>query len=351
MITFFSFLLTVAFWPGIPGMALTPRWALISVLVPVGLLAIRSGHRISKYAAWVGSSLLAWAALSLLWTPSPWGGLFALMVLSWLAGAAVIGARIPDLRPIYLGMALGIGVSSLLIILEVLGVDVLQVKTQARVGLFFNPNIVTESAVLVMVACLATRQWGASLLCLPAVVLTHSRGALLALGVTGMYWAWRRGAGTFVSAAAGVFLFVFLLALSNQRDESGFRANLAFNPKSVYDRINIWEDTARQLTWLGHGIGSFRVVFPSAPYKTQDLVKGRTDHAHNDYLELAFDLGVVGLGLFVVLMGFAFMAPEAPEAPEKMILLAFCVMGLVGFPVWMPVTGMLGALALGRLLR
>lgn len=348
MITFFSFLLTAVFWPGIPGMALTPRWALISVLVPVGLLALSPAGLVKSGAAWVGSSLLAYAALSLLWTPSPWDGLFAFMVLSWLAGVAVIGARLDDLKPVYLGMALGIGVSSLLIILEVLGVDVLQVKTQARVGLFFNPNIVTESAVLVMVACLATRQWGASLLCLPAVVLTHARGGLLALGVCALWAAWKRSPLTLVAASAAILALAVGISVFNTRSEDGFRANLSFNPKSVYDRINIWEDTWSELAWLGHGVGSFRVVFPSAPYKGPELVKGRTDHAHNDYLELAFDLGLPGLGLFVWIIFLAFWSPPAPE---KMILLAFTTMGLVGFPMWMPVTGVLGALALGRLLR
>lgn len=46
--------------------------------------------------------------------------------------------------------------------------------------------------------------------------------------------------------------------------------------------------------WLwGSGAGTFRWIFPA--YKTRNLTARTFEHAHNDYLELAIELGVVGL--------------------------------------------------------
>lgn len=51
--------------------------------------------------------------------------------------------------------------------------------------------------------------------------------------------------------------------------------------------------------WTGSGAGSFETVFPG--YRPHDL-NASFDHAHNDYLELALEYGVVGVLPFVVLL-------------------------------------------------
>jgi O-antigen ligase len=51
-----------------------------------------------------------------------------------------------------------------------------------------------------------------------------------------------------------------------------------------------------QRPWFGHGGGSFYTVFP--PYKTQPW-PWLWDHAHNDYVEVAADTGLIGLALWV----------------------------------------------------
>ena len=53
----------------------------------------------------------------------------------------------------------------------------------------------------------------------------------------------------------------------------------------------------------GTGIGSFKVVYPL--YRPPEIfdIEGKhnteTDHAHNEYLEIAYDEGVIGLGIFL----------------------------------------------------
>ncbi len=52
----------------------------------------------------------------------------------------------------------------------------------------------------------------------------------------------------------------------------------------------------QQRPWLGHGGGSYVTVFP--PYKQEGL-PNQWDHAHNDYVQVASDTGLVGLLLWL----------------------------------------------------
>ncbi len=51
--------------------------------------------------------------------------------------------------------------------------------------------------------------------------------------------------------------------------------------------------------WTGSGAGTFETVFPA--YRPYDL-NASFDHAHNDYLELALEYGMVGVLPFIVLL-------------------------------------------------
>lgn len=340
-----AFIASIAFWPGIPGMALTPRFAFLSIAVPSSLYVLNPKPSLR---CWPVLALLAYAGVSLYWTTSLWDGLFAFGWLLTLAGIGWIGAAVRDLRPIYFGAALGVGVTSALIVLQLFGIDPVAQLTQVRQGLMFNPNIVTETAVLVFIACVMTRQYWVSLLTLPSIFLTHSRGGLLALAVAALWWAWTRSPFKALVAALAIAAGALYLVSYNTGDPADFRGGKVVNFQSVTDRINIWEDVVDQLTWRGTGIGSFRYEFPKANYKFNVMIKGRTDHAHNDFLELASELGIAGSVLALIILAMAF---RGTAEPEKLILVAFLTEALVQFPMWMPLTGALGALAIGRLMR
>ncbi|MGE3104288.1 MAG: O-antigen ligase family protein [Lysobacterales bacterium] len=53
----------------------------------------------------------------------------------------------------------------------------------------------------------------------------------------------------------------------------------------------------RQRPLLGHGAGSFRVLFPAVKPASVQLFY---EHAHNDYLELLVERGLLGLGLWLL---------------------------------------------------
>lgn len=74
---------------------------------------------------------------------------------------------------------------------------------------------------------------------------------------------------------------------------------LSENLNSWRGRLSVWRDTLVLLgdyPWWGVGLGNFSWVFPS--YQSSELILGWS-HAHNDYLELAAELG---LPFFTVLI-------------------------------------------------
>ena len=51
--------------------------------------------------------------------------------------------------------------------------------------------------------------------------------------------------------------------------------------------------------WFGHGAGSYRLAFEAI--KPADVYGGHWDHAHNDYVQVAVDTGLVGVLLWVAI--------------------------------------------------
>lgn len=325
----FSFAVMVTLVPGIAAPATTPRWALLSAVVP--FLASFSLPTKFDVAHALGALFLGWCAITLAWTPNLWDGLDALWKLVLFAGLFCIGAALRDLRPVWIGAALGIGVSSALAIGQLFGVELverIEGPTGMAAGLFMNKNFLAEPAALVLIGLVWHRLWWLVPLVLPAVVLPGARGALLALAVAGIValrgW-WRVYAGAL--AALAVVACVVLA-------KNG----------SFPERMIIWTSTLDGLTWLGNGIGSFYALFPShAP--AWDFLTSRPVHAHNDWLELAYDLGLPGI---LMLLGAFYCALRA-EGPDRLVLIAFITEGCLGFPLHFPATVFLAALVAGRL--
>ncbi|XCN74783.1 MAG: O-antigen ligase family protein [Candidatus Electrothrix aestuarii] len=65
-------------------------------------------------------------------------------------------------------------------------------------------------------------------------------------------------------------------------------------------RMQVWRDTLRMIyerPFFGWGPGTFSVAFPA--YQTQGFDQKIVNYAHNDYLELAANTGVLGLTAFI----------------------------------------------------
>jgi hypothetical protein len=107
-------------------------------------------------------------------------------------------------------------------------------------------------------------------------------------------------------------------------------------------RVHFWSVALHGLTWLGNGVGSFNVVHV--------LYRGsvvRAGNVHNDFIQLIFEFGLVGL----VPIGILVAGLRRVNATDWAVLVAFAVLGLVYFPLWSAVPAFIGCAVAGHLLR
>lgn len=342
-----AFLVSVVYVPWWSGAATTPRWAVMAVGAAV-LVSARTGTSASPRpitrADIAGLALLAWCAVSLAWSPVFVEAANELMQLGILALLFVVGRRIVSLQPIYIGFGAGMTVNSVVMIAERIAYGV---ETQGiginpeyggvalpHVGLFFNPNFAAEPAALAVVALAMSRLWWLVLGVWPTLVLAGARGAILGLLAAACgYLAPRSRLGAFALAAAGIVGIVLAFALAH-RSATG-----------IWDRLHIWTDTLSGLTLFGHGISSYWVTFPQ--FATFDVNISRPDHAHNDFLELAYEIGLGAL----VAAWFGVEILRSARETERLVLIAFLAIGAVGFPLHLAATAFMAAFVAGHASR
>jgi ADP-heptose:LPS heptosyltransferase/O-antigen ligase len=140
------------------------------------------------------------------------------------------------------------------------------------------------------------------------LILTYSRSAWLGLlTAAGFFWiALRKDR----NRKAQIVWVVGLLGLAVCSQTHFFtRGNGFFDHRpgtSAAERMLIWEGAVRMFKdrpILGHGLNTFNAVFPH--YKPPQV--WGTPYAHNSYLQLAAEQGLIGLGLFLWALGFFFM--------------------------------------------
>lgn len=315
-----------AYWPGIAGASTAPRWCVIGV---GSALLLFFADRIRITASHIaGLAFLAWCTLTLVWSVDVNDGIGALLHLTALAAAFALGSVAISVRPVLAGASLGMVISSAVVIAQWLGWDVLP-SYHRPAGLFYNANYLGEAAALVIVGCIGYRLWTGTILAFPALIASFSRGAILALFVVTLVWLWRR----WRLAAIIVGLSLLLIgAVAIHRDLG-----------SLEQRRTIWTDTARAITWTGYGLGSYWVKFPKIAALT-DLRTNRPQHAHNEVLHAAFELGWIGCMLLLV---FAAML-IGPLTPERYILIALAIEAMFGDPLHEPATAFLGAIVAGH---
>jgi O-antigen ligase len=133
-----------------------------------------------------------------------------------------------------------------------------------------------------------------------AVILSTSRGGIIGVAlefVLLLFFSHVRRisrkqllGATALAMVAGAF--IFWLGVS---DAIGRFEQLTPAEISPGSRVSMYRDTWQIFVhhpWLGTGLGTLRVVYPRyASYYYHGLM---VDHAHNDYLELLADMGVVG---------------------------------------------------------
>jgi len=195
-----------------------------------------------------------------------------------------------------------------------------------------------------------------------AILFSRSRAGIvsatagvLVVSAVWFFSARRRTAGALVLGSvlvgAEVFLFWFGLGPVLERFE---RASLDFP-----GRVQAWRDAlelVREHPFGGTGLGSFVGVYT----RVQTITPSATvDHAHNDYVELAVELGLPGaalvVGIFLLVLARAFPAcTRAPNSSARVAALGCCggilallLHSLVDFNLQIPANALVFAALVG----
>lgn len=325
-----SFSLAIIFVPWWSGAADSPRWALVAVASTAALWC-RPQWRIEHGLL---AALIAFSALSLLWSEGPYEGVDALAKLGFFVGFFVIGGALPNLRPVYIGLGLGLAINSGIVIAQWCGWQAIpQLGTGA--GLFMNKNYGAEATALALVALAATpRLWWLALPLLPCLALSSAKSAITGVLAAAIVWIWQK------SRLLATGIVVATLACGAVLYERGY------DRSAQSERLLIYRSTVAGMTWAGNGIGSFFARFPSHAPRF-DTLNERPAHAHNDFLEMLYELGPGALLYFAVIA----LALIGPVGVEKFVLVAFLTEGMFDFPLHYPIPATLAALVAGRLCR
>lgn len=330
----FGFLLMVAYWPGISGAATTPRWCLIALL---GLPLVFLGRPMISIAHLLGLGLMAWLTIAPGYGfkyigPDYMDEAFRLILsqIAFIAGTAIV-----SLDALFVGAAIGLGVNSVVVIAQAFGWHgVEQYGGGALAGLFFNPGRLGAAAAMVAVGVIGARRWALLPLIAPAVILSGSHASWVAVlaGLVGRRPKDRQsalGMGIAIGTLVGI---VVAAAFTN----------------SGAERLAIWRDTVAGLNVLGHGLGSFRDMFPQfANHFDLATATTRPEHPHNEWLWLTFEGGLPALGLALCFVATCLKAGQGHALVS--VVVAFVALSLVAMPFHDPATLALFALVAGHL--
>ncbi len=302
-------------WPPQLLLAYGSIYAVAGLLL---LLHLRTAWAMAIRDPWL-LALTALALLSLLWSGDP---LISLRRVLGLLGTLLVAVYIVRRYPLrewveLLLWALGIGAGAsiaLVLVAPELGIHG-GYNEEAWRGIFLHKN---ELGRLMVVGLLAAGAYIASgkgrpswataiaLLMFALVVLSGSRTAwvllaLLVLASAALAWLGRSDPDqrrTIVLIIAGVLALVAALAVT-----FGDAALATLNrDASLTGRIPLWVvlwEHVLARPWLGHGYGGFWVQSAGSPAASVWATVGWTAlTAHNGYLELQLQLGVIGLALF-----------------------------------------------------
>ena len=261
---------------------------------------------------------LGWAGLSLWWAPykNPSVQWFiSLLMYTVLFGVVLQGVRTSQQARQVIGVLVGMGIFE-----GVLGITQYVWLGEARArGTFFNPNffatyeVATLSIVLGLLSDVprsGTTKWqriflwstAAIMFC--AFMVAQSRGALVAL-VTAVTFI---GCYRFGKVAI-VILIVSLAAGAMVPNPLRQRmVDVSTQDPYAFSRIDIWKNSIERIVDRPLGIGLGMYKYSSFKYRFSiepNIVRygKRAESAHNEYLQMAVELGLAGLLIFLVGIG------------------------------------------------
>lgn len=261
---------------------------------------------------------LGWAGLSLWWAPykNPsvqW--VISLLMYAVLFGVVLQGIRtnrqVGQVVMVMVGMGLCEGV---------LGIVQYVWFGEARAkGTFFNPNFFATYEVAILSIALALLSgiprsemkrwqsvclWSIVAITFCAFMVAQSRGALLAL-VTAVIFI-----GCYRFGKIALLILIVSLAagavIPNPLKQR--MVDVATQDPYAFSRIDIWKNSMERIADRPLGIGLGMYKYSSFQYRfpiESSIVRyvKRAESAHNEYLQMAVELGVGGLAIFLLGIG------------------------------------------------
>lgn len=332
-----SFLVAVAYVPGVPSAATAGRWWAAAVGVSVLLLRTPTrpgtGHRL-------GAALLTWAALSTaLWSVSGWDALGGMLQLLVGAGVFLVAAEagLEATRRAWLWFALGVSMSAPVALLQVSGWSPV-IALQPGVGLFLAPNMAGEAGALALIGALGMRgdslrlwrlrapAWALAVGPATLLLTTGGRAPVAMLAAAGAAALWL-GRPDWRASLAALYLGGAALLTAAWAD------GLLGHAGRLSDRLEIWSRYGLAINPWGDGLGAAAVAMTGY------------EHAHSEFIEFAFELGIGS----VLMWGVLLHALGARPVLERAALAACAAQCLVWFPLHDPATFFMVAVLAGAL--
>lgn len=355
---------------------------LVGGLAVVGLIApLLRGRALAVHrAAWLGAALVVWAAIAQ-WLASHAGYLGDYQVAKLIAlgvFGVVIAARRDVLTPVYLTQCLAVcivGLATLALIGYLAGWQVRGMHfTQPLAVTFTNQNllgpVLVVSVVLLIglsaVDAMPTRWrwfcWLAAAAGSVMIIGTRSRIALAVMLVAGVAMIFiavrlqpKRSTPLAVAAAAAfvaVMLGGALLGTGGKVEQKVARMvtgqSASDDTRRFYYAVAFDHATDEAKAMLvGHGFSSFSRMLHRVDPRPYDYFNQRitTHFIHSEYIEWLHDTGIVGVALFIAMLGATaiVLARRARAASPRSSDRQLCITLLVALLAWV----LIGAVTVG----
>lgn len=326
-----GFIISIAYIPGITGAAVPTGWFVLIIVMPILFCFCDFNLNDNNL---IGLLFIGYAALSLIWAPSFDIAFFIFLQIVALSCTFCFGENLKDITNCFKGLSLGLGFSSIVALMqyfELYNINKYIFTLYSPIaGIFVNPNIYSEVSALMLLSLIVLKLWWWIPVTLPGLTIIHSRTALLGLGVGLFFWLFNKNK---LMAVGSVLLIILFTA---------FYYREYFSMESINERFSLWADTIRGLTLLGFGIGSYELMYPLNAINIDTSV-ARPKFAHNDFLQMMFELGIGSILLGILILNILRIKHET-----RTILVGIGVISLSSYPFHgVPMSAFIGCLVAG----